>query len=68
MIIWNGKAYLPEKHFPWTIQRSYDWNCRRAFLYLEQMKKLQRKNYYPYSEENKKIVIEINILVDKECQ
>ncbi len=64
MIILYGKIYLPEKHFPWTLQRNHDWNSKRAFLYLEEMQRLKRQNYYPYCEENRKVISKINIQIE----
>lgn len=64
MIVYNGKIYLPEKHFPWTLQRTNEWNYKRAFMYIDEMKKLQKKNYYPYTEENKIIVFDLNTRID----
>lgn len=65
MIQLNGKIYLPDKHFPWTLQRNHAWNYKRAFLYLEEMERLKRKNYYPYCEENRKVMAKINIQIEK---
>jgi hypothetical protein len=66
MIALNGKIYIAEKHFPWTIQKSMDWNQRRGVLYVNEMIQSNKKNFYPYTTENIEIVKRINKNLESE--
>ncbi len=66
MITLYGKIYIAEKHFPWTIQKSPDWNYKRGNMFIREMIHLQKTNYSPYVAENIEIVIKLNKILESE--
>lgn len=60
-----GKFFLADKHFPWTNQRSYEWNMERGKKYILLMHELNKKNMYPYDPENLPILERANIFMNE---
>jgi hypothetical protein len=63
MISINGKIYLVDKHYPWTLQKSYEWNYKRAFMYIRIMSSLKRDTFDPYDVVNIEIINKLNLIL-----
>jgi hypothetical protein len=55
-----GKYFFADKHFPWTNQKSYEWNMERGKKYIMLMLELKKKNMYPYDLDNITILQKVN--------
>jgi hypothetical protein len=68
MIQRGEKIYLPGVHFPWSLQKDYDWNYQRAEMYLTVMLEKRKEKYIsfdPSHPENVAVVDELNVRLSK---
>lgn len=63
MINKGGKIYLAGTHFPWTMQKGYDWNYIRAEMYLSIVLKRDIVIFDVLHPDNVKLIAQLNDLL-----